>query len=256
MKIFMPFSAPLNLLKLSINILLLLSLTACLFAPENKNSVKYQTKLAERGDLNAQRLLAQIYWTGGLGTQQSYEKSAAWRERAALQGDPTDQFQLAEVYASGRGVTRSYETAAQWYGKAAEQNHPEAQYRLGMLYHNGIGVRRDGASAKQWLEKASNNGSYTAQKALATHYPKPATYTPERFNNKRNDDAYTLLKAVGAIAGAVIIYNALTPSDSNQQSSKPKPTPGYFERDGECGSISCNEKDTNDYIIDQYFSPQ
>lgn len=48
------------------------------------------------------------------------------------------------------------EKAAVWYRKAAEQGYPQAQVELAKCYRSGEGVAKDEEEAKKWFEKAFN----------------------------------------------------------------------------------------------------
>ena len=53
-----------------------------------------------------------------------------------------------------------------WYSKAAEQGYPNAQYDLALKYENGLGVNKDYNEAIKWYGKAANQGHTNAKKAL------------------------------------------------------------------------------------------
>ena len=58
-------------------------------------------------------------------------------------------------YDLGIGVTQDYGEAAKWYRKAADQGVPEAQYNLAVAYSRGRGVRRDYSKAYFWVNIAA-----------------------------------------------------------------------------------------------------
>lgn len=59
-----------------------------------------------------------------------------WYQKAAEQGLPQSQFNLALCYWKGEGVEQSLSKAAYWYEKAAEQGHAKAQHNLRLLTEN------------------------------------------------------------------------------------------------------------------------
>lgn len=75
--------------------------------------------------------------------------------------DPEAQFQLGLHYANGDGgVKRDWTQAVEWSRRAAEQGHPGAQFNLACFYDLGRGLPRDGAKnlshdqpKKKWLTR-------------------------------------------------------------------------------------------------------
>ena len=94
--------------------------------------------------------------------------------RAAAEGDPAAQFEVAARYAEGRGVRQDREEAAEWYGRAAEGGLAPAQYRLGSIYEKGIGVPKDAAAALEWYRRAAEAGNAKAMHNLAVLYAEGA----------------------------------------------------------------------------------
>ena len=88
--------------------------------------------------------------------KRDYAEAVKWFRKAAEQGDPNGQDDLASMYESGDGVRQNNaEAAARWYRKAAEQGVPGAQSSLGLLYFSGEGVPQDYAQAYKWLYLAA-----------------------------------------------------------------------------------------------------
>ncbi len=59
---------------------------------------------------------------------------------------------------NGIGVEQDAAEAVKWWLKAAQQGLPEAQYDLAIAYNKGVGVKEDPAKAKQWLQKSAAQG--------------------------------------------------------------------------------------------------
>ena len=92
-------------------------------------AVKWFSKAAEQGDVNAQGMLGDCYNLGE-GVSIDYQKAVKWWRKAAEQGDTDAQYSLGESYEYGEGVTKDYEEAVKWYRKAAKQGDEEAQQKL------------------------------------------------------------------------------------------------------------------------------
>lgn len=75
--------------------------------------------LAERGDAESQLTLGIVYRDGSDGPAQSHVEAAAWFRRAAEQGHPMAQLNLARLYETGRGVPQDLVVAHVWYNLAA-----------------------------------------------------------------------------------------------------------------------------------------
>ena len=128
---------------------------------------------AEKGDAETQYKLAHyIADHDEIGTISGHSSSDAirkWLLKAAENGHPAAQLELAESYAyfeNGNwwiaGVN-DFAEAAKWYRKAADQGDPMAQGMLGWLYATGRGVEKDLKTAVEWFRKAAEQGNAEAQ---------------------------------------------------------------------------------------------
>ena len=119
-------------------------------------AVKWYQKLAEKGVLNAQILLADRYLTGK-GVSQNYPEAIRWYTEAANKNSDIAQFQLAKIYINGRGVRQDYNKAFKLLTLSANQNNSEAQILLASAYFQGQGVQKNSAAAKHWFGVACDN---------------------------------------------------------------------------------------------------
>jgi hypothetical protein len=115
-------------------------------------------KAADLDFVPAQATLGVLY-----ARTQNPERAMHWWTRAAAQGDPEAQYNLAVAHATGQGTGRSLETAFSWFLKAAAQGVPAAQGRLGLMYATGEGVAPDPIEAHAWFEVASAAGDAPAR---------------------------------------------------------------------------------------------
>ena len=79
-------------------------------------------------------------------------------QKLAEQGNVEAQRKLGRMYEEGLGVTQDYREAVKWYLKAAEKGNAQAQYKLGTMYALGKGVRKDRLEAGKWFGKAAGQG--------------------------------------------------------------------------------------------------
>ncbi|EFO20001.1 Sel1l protein [Loa loa] len=170
----------------------------------DSNLLNYYKYLADKGDLQAQVGLGQLYLTGGRGVEQNmdlasqYFSTAAqagstnayaylgkmyldgtsatpqdnatafqFFKKAADKGNPVGQSGLAIMYMYGKGVKQDYTKAAKLFTLAAEQGWVDGQLNLGYLHFRGLGVKRDFKLAIKYFQLASQSGHVNAYFNLA-----------------------------------------------------------------------------------------
>lgn len=135
----------------------------------HKDLLKLYIKLAEQGNPQEQYDLANRYLKGQFMTKNEKE-AAYWFRKAAEQNHLDAQVKLATLYIKGIGVPKNYNQAAKWLRKTADQNHTQSQYALGILYSQGQGVRKSDDEAFKWIYKAAHKNHTDAQAKLAALY--------------------------------------------------------------------------------------
>lgn len=119
-------------------------------------------KKAEYGDIEAQNILADTYYTGNyLGEKVHKDRAKAFElyKKAANQGHAESQTNLAIMYREGEVVRQNISEYIKWLKKAASQKETRAQALLGVAYEFGTGVPRNYAIAKEWYGKSCDNGN-------------------------------------------------------------------------------------------------
>ncbi|WP_298608879.1 hypothetical protein [uncultured Thiothrix sp.] len=130
-------------------------------------SVQEVINTAQKGDMYAQLMLGALFEDGtDPAIPQDIKEAAKWYAKAAKQGYPKAQHNLALLYEDGRGVPQSYTEAAKWYAKAAKAGFSEAQNNLAVLYIMGNGVKQDRAQAEKLLTAAVGQGNENARRNL------------------------------------------------------------------------------------------
>ena len=127
--------------------------------------VRWYRKAAEKGNVEAQRILGACYDDGD-GVEKSPKDAVYWYRKAAEEGDPEAENSLGNCYEKGEGVEQSYDMAIYWYKKSAAQGHVMAQYNLVLAYYYGTGVEKDIQEARRWLELSSKQGFNLASRML------------------------------------------------------------------------------------------
>lgn len=124
-------------------------------------AVTWYRKAAEQGLPKAQDELAFIYFHG-CGVPEDFAEAVKWELKAADKGDVFIQYFIAEKYFRGAGVPMNHAEAAAWYRKAAEKDLDWAQCRLGLMYYNGQGLPQNYIEAYFWANIAAAKGNQDA----------------------------------------------------------------------------------------------
>ena len=131
--------------------------------------LKEVTEAAEKGDAEAQCILAMFHYMGQ-GVPRDLDKMIYWLEKSAGQGFAKAQFRLGCAYNDGTGVPQDEKKAAELFAKSAEQGYADGQYSLGLCYEKGEGVPKDEEQAVKWYTLAGEQGVAEAQYNLAAYY--------------------------------------------------------------------------------------
>ena len=62
------------------------------------------------------------------------------------------------MYSQDSEFTKNYKQAMHWYRRAAEQGNPEAQHNMAAMYFDGRGIPQDYVQAYAWFSVAAANG--------------------------------------------------------------------------------------------------
>jgi hypothetical protein len=94
-------------------------------------------------------------------TQFRYKQAEVWLSKAANQGYPEAEENLAQLYLD-KTPLHSEDKAFIWLLRAAEHGRPESQYNTCFDYADGLGVSRDMVEAYKWCYIAARNGQRQA----------------------------------------------------------------------------------------------
>lgn len=90
--------------------------------------------------------------------------------RNAEKGDVDAQYKLAEIYYNGHGVAKDIEKAIAWYEKSAEQGNSSSMYALAL--HYCLAEKTDEAKGWGEKAKVAGHAiSSNRLKRLGVHYP-------------------------------------------------------------------------------------
>jgi hypothetical protein len=155
------------------------------------NSLELLIKIAEYGDVNAQKMLGWHY-LNGLAIEKNTKQAFIWNSKAAKQNDIEACFIIGWHYENGVGVEISYKDALEWYGKAARKGHTEAALRLAELYFYGtqkvddyqFNIEANLEEAIHYSEPLAKNGNTVAQRIFALCLIKEKDFAAIRYLGK------------------------------------------------------------------------
>ena len=120
---------------------------------EPTKAVNSLTRLAEKGDIDAQAYLGAMYGSGD-GVTRNYKLALKWQLKAAKKGHVLAQYNVAVLLARGKKGSRNLRQAVVWFRKAAEAGFPQAQLHMGLMREKGWGIDRCPYEASNWYYRA------------------------------------------------------------------------------------------------------
>lgn len=157
MKKFMPYKKLTRLIILSmlVSSVHLFSYTALASAFESSVSVyRFQQKLANKGNPDAQYKLGMMYETGN-GVEINPVKARTWYNKSAYQNFKPAKNRLIYLDIKQNGLKENHNFWIKSLRHDAVYGDGEALFLLGQMYSKGIGVNRDLEKALRILQKAA-----------------------------------------------------------------------------------------------------
>ena len=146
------------------------SLNAAGLINQSNNVFKFQQRLANNGNVNAQYKLAYMYETGD-GTKASFDKALHWYDRAAKSGlKKADQ---RNTYLMVKELGYDKKLHAGWLNAVkgeATNREADAMLLLGQLYRQGIGVRKNLNKSLSLLNQVSILGDADVDNEIESIY--------------------------------------------------------------------------------------
>ena len=131
---------------------------------------KVMQVIAQRGDVEAQYVLATLYKSTLNGVASQPTEAIRWLQAASKSNHGKAQFLLGIHHLRGDNTPRNPKLAFELLNKAARQGVDGAQFNLALMYERGDGVAVDNASAIRWYQAAANGGNANAQQNLGIKY--------------------------------------------------------------------------------------
>ncbi len=123
-------------------------------------AARWLARAADQGHLEALFTLASLYERGA-GVSKDEDRAIDLYRQAAAGGYVRAMHNLA-VLLSSRGSAAGYREAGEWFNRAALDGLPDSQYNLALLYERGLGLGQDLARAYFWYRVAAQSGDKDA----------------------------------------------------------------------------------------------
>jgi TPR repeat protein len=132
------------------------------FADVSAGVFRFQVKLAEQGNPEAQYKVGEMYEMGK-GATKDLKKAEEWFEKSAKQGHKKSTYKILYLEISSNGLNDFTKSQLGSIRKEAASGNADAQYFLGKMYAAGVGVPKSLTNALTWLNKATFNGISEAE---------------------------------------------------------------------------------------------
>lgn len=135
---------------------------------QSSNLFKFQYKLANKGNVNAQFKLALMYEEGE-GITKDIDKAKHWYRSAAKGGSQPAERRENYLNIKEKGFDAAKDT--KWLDGVvsdAEAHDAGAVYLLGQLYHEGIGVKKDLDKSLALFKEIKSLGEASVEKEIAS----------------------------------------------------------------------------------------
>ena len=124
-------------------------------------ALKLAEEEAAKGSKEAYTLMGEIYSKGSAcaGFQQGRRRLC---QGAPISATPMRSSRSGSWSPKAVGVKKDLRIAADLFEKAAQNGNPAAQYNLALIYLHGKGRAADEAKAAEWMQKAAEAGNAQA----------------------------------------------------------------------------------------------
>ncbi|ORE11601.1 HCP-like protein [Rhizopus microsporus var. microsporus] len=132
---------------------------------DNKISMDWFNKVAERGNINAMFSLVCIYKY----MKKDEESATDWLKLAADRISGWNMNRFGCLYRDGDGAVKNNEKAMEWFLKLMKRAMLTL-YIIGGMYRDGKAVKKDYETAMDWFLEAAKEGSSCAMYSICCMY--------------------------------------------------------------------------------------
>lgn len=126
---------------------------------------EWYLKAAENGHPTAQNNVA-IEYINGVIIDQDYDLAIEWLEKATEQNDMYALNNYGTLLLNGQGVSRDEDRAFNMFLSSAKLGYTDAKLNVGICYYQGWGTQRNLDEALRWLSEAYAEGATDAMEYL------------------------------------------------------------------------------------------
>lgn len=128
--------------------------------PDGKTAIEYFTRAFELGEVDAARILSDLYFNGLGGIEKDLSKMLEWNQKLASLGDANGLYNVGICYCRGYGVDVDEDKAIPYFEKAVNAGSFKAAQELVRLYYH---ERKDAKSAAKYIVYLALNGDVDSQ---------------------------------------------------------------------------------------------
>jgi TPR repeat protein len=158
-----------------------------------RGAFDWYKKAAQQDDPLAQWLAGRIIYAGAVPGRDLNEASG-FLQSSADHGNPFGEYLLGQI----KLERQDYPSAAAWFRKAAEQGLPQAQEQLAKLLRDGRGVAADKFEAYVWMLISSNAGNHRVASDLQALEADLGTNQVEQAKARARDMEGSVTRSVAA----------------------------------------------------------
>jgi len=158
-----------------------------------REALDWYKKAAQQDDPLGQWLAGRLIYGGSVPGRDLNEASAFFQS-AADHGDAFGEYLLGKVKLD----RQDYPNAAAWFGKAAQQGLPQAQEQLAKLLRDGQGVAQDKFEAYVWMLVSNEAGNRRVAGGLQALEAELGTNQVEQAKTKARDMERSVTRSVTA----------------------------------------------------------
>ncbi|OHT05794.1 hypothetical protein TRFO_26397 [Tritrichomonas foetus] len=130
------------------------------------NAFQLASAAASYGNVNAQILLARLYYDGH-GVEKDSKMFLKYLYLAEQNGSAEAQYLIGQYYEDDVGDMNH---AFHWYTKAAQHEYTEAELKVAQMLYEGQGICQDSKQALKWYKRAAKKGNALAMLHTARMY--------------------------------------------------------------------------------------
>jgi len=158
-----------------------------------REALDWYKKAAQQDDPLAQWLAGRMIYAGSVPGR-DLNDAISFLQSAADHGDPFGEYLLGKV----KLERQDYPNAAAWFGKAAQQGLPQAQAQLATLLRDGQGVAQDKFEAYVWMLVSNDAGNRRIGSDLQTLEAELGTNRVEQAKTKAREMERSVTRSVTA----------------------------------------------------------